>query len=91
MTVNITSILYALKDSFIMGCKVFKIILTLRATFLWFPNFNAYQQPLYSLSKLTDPFFEFFSVIFPSIGGFDVSHVMAIWAVGFFVDTITQI
>jgi uncharacterized protein YggT (Ycf19 family) len=89
MIISITNTLYALKDSFIIGCGIFKILLTLRVTFLWFPNFNAYQQPLYALSKITDPFFEFFSLLFPSINGFDFSHVMAISTIGLLVEIIT--
>jgi uncharacterized protein YggT (Ycf19 family) len=70
--------IYVLKDSFRTGCQIFKILLSLRLTFAWFPNFNTYQQPLYFLAQITDPYFAIFSNIFPPIFGLDLSHLVAI-------------
>jgi uncharacterized protein YggT (Ycf19 family) len=89
MTITLT--LRVLKSSFLRGCKIYKILLSLRLTFMWFPNFNAYQQPLYFLAQITDPYFDFFSKIFPPVFGFDHSFALSISFLELFLKTVTSI
>jgi uncharacterized protein YggT (Ycf19 family) len=85
---TVTRTLYVLKNSFVMGCRIFQALLSLRLTFMWFPNFNAYQQPLYFLTQITDPYFGWFSEIIPPISNFDISITIAISAFEIFIQAL---
>jgi uncharacterized protein YggT (Ycf19 family) len=85
---NLIRTLYVLKDSFIMGCRIFQALLSLRLTFMWFPNFNAYQQPLYFLTQITDPYFGLFGDIIPTIFQLDFSFTIAMTAFELFIKVI---
>ncbi len=53
------------------------IFMLLRVLLSWFPNINWNGEPLYSLRKFTDIFFEPFRRVIPPIGMIDISPVLA--------------
>jgi YggT family protein len=58
--------------------KYFSFSLTLRLTITWFPNFNPFVQPFYTLTKITDPYLRIFRGLVPSFLGVDISPIVAI-------------
>ena len=64
--------------------KFFQIIILLmliRVLLSWIPNINWNKEPVYSLRKFTDIIFEPFRRIIPPLGMFDVSAIVAFFAV----------
>ena len=52
----------------------------------WFPNFNTYTQPFYSLGKMTDPYLKVFRGLIPAIFGIDLSPILGFLLLNFFID-----
>jgi YggT family protein len=57
--------------------KFYTTLLTLRVYVTWFPNFNMYHQPLYTLGKITDPYLRLFRGLLPTFIGIDLSPLLA--------------
>ena len=53
------------------------LIMLIRVLLSWFPNFNWYKEPWYSIRKFTDYIFEPFRKVIPPIGMIDISPVFA--------------
>ena len=49
------------------------LIMLIRVLLSWFPNFNWYKEPWYSIRKFTDFIFEPFRKVIPPIGMIDIS------------------
>ena len=66
-------------------------MLTLRVYLTWFPNINFYQQPFYSLGKMTDPYLRVFRGIVPPLLGFDLSPLLGFSLLTFLIDIFSSI
>lgn len=53
------------------------LIMLIRVLLSWFPNFNWYKEPWYSIRKFTDYIFEPFRKVIPPIGMIDISPIFA--------------
>ncbi len=53
------------------------LIMLIRVLLSWFPNFNWYKEPWYSIRKFTDFIFEPFRKVIPPIGMIDISPIFA--------------
>ncbi len=53
------------------------LIMLIRVLLSWFPNFNWYKEPWYSIRKFTDFIFEPFRKVVPPIGMIDISPIFA--------------
>jgi YggT family protein len=66
--------------------KFYLVLLTIRIYITWFPNFNTYTQPFYSLGKMTDPYLKVFRGLIPAIFGIDLSPILGFLLLNFFID-----
>jgi len=57
--------------------KLYFLMLVLRILLYWFPNISYYEQPFYSLVRVTDPYLKLFKDVVPSIFGMDISPLFA--------------
>jgi len=71
--------------------KFYLVLLTIRIYITWFPNFNMYSQPLYSLGKLTDPYLKIFRGLIPSFFGIDLSPLLGFLFLNFSIDFFSSI
>ena len=71
--------------------KFYSVMLTLRVYLTWFPNINFYQQPFYSLGKMTDPYLRVFRGIVPPLLGFDLSPLLGFSLLTFLIDIFSSI
>lgn len=53
------------------------LIMLIRVLLSWFPNFNWYKEPWYSIRKFTDFIFKPFRKVIPPIGMIDISPIFA--------------
>ena len=58
-------------------CNLIMLIMLIRVLLSWFPNFNWYKEPWYSIRKFTDFIFEPFRKVIPPIGMIDISPIFA--------------
>ncbi len=70
--------------------KFYFAIMIVRLLLTWFPNIDWMQQIVSTLSPITDPYLNLFRFI-PPIGNFDVSSIIAIFALQFVMDALTQL
>ena len=71
--------------------KFYLVLLTIRIYITWFPNFNTYTQPFYSLGKMTDPYLRVFRGIVPPLLGFDLSPLLGFSLLTFLIDIFSSI
>ena len=57
--------------------KIFFVMLIARILLYWFPNISFYDQPFYSLVRVTDPYLRLFRNILPVFLGMDLSPLLA--------------
>ncbi len=62
---------------------IYSTILLIRVLLTWFPSINWFDQPFATLAELTDPYLNIFRSIIPPLGGFDISAMLAIFALQF--------
>jgi YggT family protein len=62
---------------------LYSTILLIRVLLTWLPSINWYDQPWETLAQLTDPYLNIFRSIIPPLGGFDISSMLAIFALQF--------
>ena len=71
--------------------KFYLVLLTIRIYITWFPNFNTYTQPFYSLGKMTDPYLRVFRGIVPPLLGFDLSPLLGFSLLTFLIDIFSSV
>jgi len=71
--------------------KFYTILLTLRIYLTWFPNINFFNQPFYSLGKMTDPYLRVFRGLVPTLIGFDLSPLLGFLLLTFLIDIFSSI
>jgi len=76
---------------FVGFLKFYIILLTLRVYSSWFPNINSYDQPFYSLGKMTDPYLRLFRGIIPPLIGFDISPLLGFLFLTTLIDIFSSI
>ena len=57
--------------------QIFSFLLLIRVLLTWFPSIDWNNGALSALCSLTDPYLNIFRGIIPSIGGFDISSILA--------------
>ena len=62
---------------------IYSTILLIRVLLTWFPSINWSDQPFEAVAQLTDPYLNLFRSIIPPLGGFDISAMLAIFALQF--------
>ncbi len=62
---------------------IYSTLLLIRVLLTWLPSINWYDQPWETLAQLTDPYLNIFRSIIPPLGGFDISSMLAIFALQF--------
>lgn len=67
------------------------VLMFIRILLSWFPNINWYDPPFSVLSQLTDPYLNIFRSIIPPLGGIDFSPIIAIFALQFAAQLLTQV
>jgi YggT family protein len=66
------------------------VIVIVRGLLTWFPNIDFMQQIVGVLSPVTDPYLNLFRFI-PPIGSFDISFIVALFALRFASDALTRL
>jgi len=67
-----------LQESTVALFKLYRFLLTIRLTLIWFPDFNPFSEPYYSLTLLTDPYLRVFRGLIPRFFNLDISPIFAI-------------
>jgi len=80
-----------LQESLLTFFKFYNLLITLRLTMTWFPNFNPFVQPFYLLARLTDPYLRLFRGLVPAIFGIDFSPVIAILWIQCLIEIINEL
>ena len=62
---------------------IYSTILLIRVLLTWFPSINWSDQPFEAVAQLTDPYLNLFRSSIPPLGGFDISSMLAIFALQF--------
>jgi YggT family protein len=75
MTHNALGLLLSTGSSFV---HIFLSIILIRVSLTWFPNVNWYQQPFYTIAKITDQYLHLFRGVVPTILGMDLSPLLGI-------------
>ena len=57
--------------------NIIMLLMLIRVLLSWFPNVNWYKEPVYSIKKFTDFFFEPFRKIILPVGMLDLSPIVA--------------
>lgn len=71
--------------------QLYLVLLLLRVSLTWFPNINWFSQPLYSLSKITDPYLRLFRGVVPPFLGMDISPILGFILLQFLVQIFSNI
>jgi YggT family protein len=70
--------------------NIYLVIIFVRLLLTWFPNIDWMQQIVGFLSPVTDPYLNLFRFV-PPIGMFDLSPIIAIFALQFLMQALTAI
>ncbi|MGF1514932.1 MAG: YggT family protein [Elainellaceae cyanobacterium] len=70
--------------------SIYSALLIIRILLSWFPNIDWMSQPFAALSQLTDPYLNVFRSFIPSLGGIDLSPILAILAIQFAQGLVAQ-
>ena len=77
--------------SFVYFLKIYFLLLILRIILYWFPNVSFYDQPFYSLVRITDPYLRLFRGILPVFLGMDLSPLLAFLVIQILIDALPRI
>lgn len=77
--------------SFVYFLKIYFLMLIMRILLYWFPNVSFYDQPFYSLVRVTDPYLRLFRGILPVFLGMDLSPLFAFLVIQILIDAIPRI
>jgi YggT family protein len=70
--------------------KFYFVIMIVRLLLTWFQNIGWAENIIGYLRPVTDPYLNLFRFI-PPIGNFDISSIVAIFALQFVMDTVAQL
>jgi YggT family protein len=76
--------------SFVYFLKAYFLLLIIRVLLHWLPSISAYDQPFYSISRVTDPYFEMFRDILPVFLGIDLSPIFAFAVIQVLIDLLPR-
>ena len=71
--------------------KIYFLMLVARILLYWFPNISFYDQPFYSLVRVTDPYLRLFRNILPIFLGMDLSPLLAFLLIQIAMEAIPKI
>jgi len=80
-----------LQESLLIFFQFYSFLITARLTLVWFPNFNPFTQPYYSVTLLTDPYIRIFRGLIPRILNIDISPIFAVLWVQSIVEILTEL
>ncbi|BAZ91098.1 YggT family protein [Cylindrospermopsis raciborskii LB2897] len=69
--------MYLLFQTLASFVEIYSYVLIVRVLLTWFPQINWYNQPFAALSQVSDPYLNLFRNIIPSLGGIDISPILA--------------
>jgi YggT family protein len=69
--------MYLLFQTLASFVEIYSYVLIVRVLLTWFPQINWYNQPFSALSQVSDPYLNLFRNIIPSLGGIDISPILA--------------
>jgi len=72
--------MYLLFQTLASFVEIYSYVLIVRVLLTWFPQINWYNQPFAALSQVSDPYLNLFRNIIPSLGGIDISPILAFLA-----------
>jgi len=72
--------MYLLFQTLASFVQIYSYVLIVRVLLTWFPQINWYNQPFAALSQVSDPYLNLFRNIIPSLGGIDISPILAFLA-----------
>lgn len=71
--------------------KIYFLMLVARILLYWFPNISFYDQPFYSLVRVTDPYLRLFRNILPIFLGMDLSPLLAFLLIQIAMEAIPKL
>jgi YggT family protein len=71
--------------------KIYFLMLIARILLYWFPNISFYDQPFYSLVRVTDPYLRLFRNILPIFLGMDLSPLLAFLLIQIAMEAIPKL
>lgn len=69
-----------LLSTLISFVSIYTVLLIIRVLLTWFPQVNWYAQPFQALRDISDPYLDLFRAFIPPMGGWDLSPMVAIFA-----------
>ncbi len=69
-----------LLNTLVSFVSIYTILLIIRVLLTWFPQVNWYAQPFQALRDISDPYLNLFRSFIPPMGGWDLSPMVAIFA-----------
>lgn len=70
--------------------KLYFLLLVVRVLLYWFPSVSFFDEPFYSISKLTDPYISLFNSLLPSILGMDLSPLLGFLILQVLIDAVPR-
>lgn len=69
-----------LLNTFVSFISIYTVLLIIRVLLTWFPQVDWSSQPFQALKDISDPYLNFFRAYIPPMGGWDLSPMIAIFA-----------
>jgi YggT family protein len=69
-----------LLNTLVSFVSIYSVLLIIRVLLTWFPQVNWYAQPFQALRDISDPYLNLFRSFIPPMGGWDLSPMVAIFA-----------
>jgi YggT family protein len=71
--------------------RFYFFLLILRVVLTWFPNVSYYEDPFYTLVRVTDPWLTAFRRIVPPIFGLDLSLLVSFVIIQYIMDLVYRL
>ena len=82
--------MYLLFQTLASFVEIYSYVLIVRVLLTWFPQINWYNQPFAALSQVSDPYLNLFRNIIPSLGGIDISPILAFLVLNNIVSSLLE-
>jgi YggT family protein len=83
--------LILLLNALLYFIKFYFFLLVLRVTLYWYPNISMYNEPFYSLQRLTNPYLNIFRSVLPVAFGMDFSALLGFLILQVLIEVIPRI
>jgi YggT family protein len=78
-------------NALISFISLYSLLIIIRVLLTWFPQVNWYAQPFQALREITDPYLDLFRSFIPPMGGWDLSPMVAIFALQLISGTLVSL